>query len=443
MIFVFYFFAALLVFLGYQSLRGGIDYLDYFKKESARPESGFTPFCSIIAPCRGIDENLSENLSALFRQNYARYEILFVVDSEEDAAVSIIKEIINRRDAETPRKEIQTQIDTDEHRLSQTKKDLSLKNSGSPRLGDENILSTKLVIAGQATESGQKVHNLRRAVLEVSGESEVFVFVDSDARTGKNWLKNLVAPLQDETIGATTGYRWFVAKRGGFFSALLSVWNASIASALGANRGKNFCWGGSTAIRRATFEKLEMREKWRGTLSDDFAVTRAIKEANLKIYFVPQCLAASYTDVSFRQLLEFTTRQLKITRVYAPHLWRASFTGAILFTFTFWTGFLILAFVSGFHFWLTLAVFLVIFALGATKATLRLQAVKVVLRDYQDELNKQFVSHALLWTLTPVLYFYNCFCALLSRRIVWRGIEYKLQSPTETVILGTRLENRQ
>ena len=67
MIFVFYFFAAVLVFLGCKSLRGGIDYLAFFKRELAKPESDFAPFASIIAPCRGLDSNLKENLSALFR----------------------------------------------------------------------------------------------------------------------------------------------------------------------------------------------------------------------------------------------------------------------------------------------------------------------------------------------------------------------------------------
>lgn len=395
MIFVFYFFAALLVFLGFKSLGGGTDYLGYFKKELSRPASNFLPFCSIIAPCRGLDENLSENLSSLFRQNYPQFEIVFVVDGEKDAAVEIIKEISRKDD-----------------KLS------------------------KLVVAGKAADSGQKIHNLRRAVLEVSKNSEVFVFVDSDARPGEDWLKNLVAPLADKTVGAVTGYRWFVPKLGGFFSEILSVWNASIASALGANGEKNFCWGGSMAIRRVIFDQLNLREKWRGTISDDFAVTRAMNEAGLKIHFAPRCLTVSIEDCNFRQLLEFTTRQMIITRVYAPHLWKAAFIGSILFTFTFWVGVALLFFLSGWHFWLALAFLSVLFAQGATKAGIRLSAVNLVLKDYRKDLNEQFIPHILYWTLTPILYFYNCFRALLSREIVWRGIKYKLKSPNKTVIIA-------
>jgi cellulose synthase/poly-beta-1,6-N-acetylglucosamine synthase-like glycosyltransferase len=125
--------------------------------------------------------------------------------------------------------------------------------------------------------------------------------------------------LSDKSIGAITGYRWFIAESGGFASQLRSVWNASIASALGEREDKNFCWGGSTAIRKSTFEKLRIQERWRGTVSDDFLMTRVLQEAKLPIHFVPACLVASLDDCSFKELLEFTNRQLKITRVYAPH----------------------------------------------------------------------------------------------------------------------------
>ncbi len=397
MIFVFYSLAAVSVFLGWKSLRGGVRYLEFFKQEINRPESKFTPFVSIIVPCRGLDAYLETNLSALLRQNFPHYEIVFVVDSESDEAVSVIEEVSRK---------------------------------GAKRA------KAKLVVAGRATNESQKIHNLRRAVLEVSNESEVFVFVDSDARPNENWLRNLIAPLVDETVGAATGYRWFVSETGNFASELRAVWNASIASALGANGKSNFCWGGSTAIARTRFENLNIREKWRGVLSDDYAVTRAMQEANLPIRFVPQCLTATVEDCNWRELLEFTTRQMKITRVYAPHLWLASFVGSILFSITFWSGVLILFFVSGWRFWLTLAFLTIIFALGAAKAHLRLKAVKLVLNDYAKQLKRSYFWQLTLWTITPLLFFCNDLAALLSNEITWRGIRYRLKSERETVIIS-------
>ncbi len=401
MIFLFYFFAAVLIFLGYKFLRGGIYYLDYFKQELAKPESNFAPFASVIVPCRGLDQDLYENLTALFLQDYPNFEVIFAVDDERDESVKII-EAVSRKGAKHKR--------------------------------------SKFVVAGKATDSSQKIHNLRGAVLEVSDESEIFVFVDSDARPNRRWLKNLVAPLQDEKIGCATGYRWFVSRHGGFSSELRAVWNASIASALGANRKSNFCWGGSMAMRRETFERLEIREKWRGTLSDDFVVTRRMNEAKLPIYFVPQCLTATVEDCGFGEVLEFTTRQIKITRVYAPHLWKASFAGAFFFTTVFWSGVLLLFFLAGWHFWLTLFLIIIIFALGTANAWARLTAVKLVLKEFEKELNRQFVWQLTLWTISPALFFYNGFRALLSRKILWRGVEYNLRTADSTEILSDNQE---
>jgi cellulose synthase/poly-beta-1,6-N-acetylglucosamine synthase-like glycosyltransferase len=152
-------------------------------------------------------------------------------------------------------------------------------------------------------------------------------------------LRQLVAPLADQALGASSGYRWFVPLKGRLPARLRSVWNASIASALGADAAKNFCWGGSTAIRRSIFERLQIRERWRGTVSDDFTVTKVIKEAGLPIHFTPNCLVASVGDCGVRELFEFTTRQIQITRVYAAELWLPLLLGSSLFAIVFFGGF--------------------------------------------------------------------------------------------------------
>ena len=139
-------------------------------------------------------------------------------------------------------------------------------------------------------------------------------------------------------MGAATGYRWFIPVAGGLASQLRSVWNASIASALGERDDKNFCWGGSTAIRKSTFDRLKVVERWRGTVSDDFTLTRVLQEAKLPIHFVPACLVASVGDCTAKELLEFTNRQLKITRTYAAHLWKPVLIGSLLFCAVFFGG---------------------------------------------------------------------------------------------------------
>ena len=394
---MFYVFAALVVWQSIISLAGGRRYLAYVRGALAREWPPFKPFASVIVPCRGVDQGLRENIAALFVQDYPAYEIIFATDRADDAALPVIDEVRRQYD------------------------------------GRGGVRGVRTIVAGRATTCGQKVHNLRAAVAEIDAASEALVFVDTDARPRAGWLGALVAPLVDERIGATTGYRWFVPERGGAASHLRAVWNASIASALGADGRRNFCWGGSTAIRRATFERLNVRERWRGTLSDDFALTRVLHEAKLPIHFAPACLVASHEDCSFRELFEFTTRQLKITRVYAPHLWLIVLFSNLLFASVFFGGIALVVAraAAGVSFSVPLIIIVTIFALGAGKAWLRLRAVKLS-RTFSGA-HISTGAHLLLWPLTALVYLYNALAALVSRRIVWRGIGYELKSPTETV----------
>jgi cellulose synthase/poly-beta-1,6-N-acetylglucosamine synthase-like glycosyltransferase len=398
---LFYFFAAIVIWLGVLSLRSGLKFHSYVKRETPRQLPEFTPFASVIAPCRGLEDGLRENLAALFAQDYQAYEIIFVTDSADDPSLGVFQKLISAE---------------------------SLTGR----------VSTRVVIAGSAIDSGQKVHNLRAAVLEADPRSEVLVFVDSDTRPNPEWLRSLVAPLTDKEIGAATGYRWFIANKAGLASHLRSVWNASIASALGERDDKNFCWGGSTAIRRTTFDTLQIRERWRGTVSDDFTMTRLLQQAKLPIHFVPACIVASFADCTVSELIEFTNRQLKITRVYAPHLWKPLLIGSLLFCAVFFGGIFLVAAraILGFPYALPLALIVVIYALGAAKGYIRLKTVMIPLVGYKRELAQSLPAHLLLWPIASALYLFNAIVATFSRRISWRSITYELKSATEAVIIS-------
>src|SRR5690606_23993664 len=251
-----YIFAAVLVYYSFRSLMNARRWLGYFRSEIAKDPAEPAEFISIIAPCKGIDEGLKENLAALFYQDAENYEVIFVTDSARDGSVPVIEELIKTTAA---------------HR---------------------NI-PAKLVIAPHTKNSSQKVENLREAVLHLDPRCGIIVFVDSDARPEKHWLRVLAAPLADENVGAATGYRWFISPVHSAASEIRAAWNSSVASVLGPETAKNFCWGGSTAIRREVFEKLEIRERWAGAVSDDYILYKVLHDAGLGIYFVPAALTAS------------------------------------------------------------------------------------------------------------------------------------------------------
>lgn len=450
--FVFYFLCVVAIWLGLLSLRGGLRFSSYVRREVARPIADYSPFVSVIAPFRGVDENQRENLAALFEQQYPAYEIVFVTDSANDPGLRIVEEVcstqsdklqfVDRSGSDRSLVD-RSRFDQSRGERSHDKSLREVESRASEHLSASNrdnlkIVGLKVVIAGAAVDSGQKVHNLQIAVAEIDPNSEVLVFVDSDARPHASWLRSLVAPLADETLGAATGYRWFTAGTFSLSGQLRSVWNASITSALGNESRKNFCWGGSTAIRRSTFENLKIIERWRGTVSDDFTLTKVLQEAELPIKFVPQCLLISDDASSFSELMEFTTRQLKITRVYAAHLWKASLVGSSLFVLVFFGGLLLIAWRwrLGLQVSTPASLLLLIFVLGAAKSWLRLNAVELALTSYRISLQKDLPGHLLLWPVASALFLYNALAAAVSRRINWRGITYELKSPVEAVIIA-------
>jgi cellulose synthase/poly-beta-1,6-N-acetylglucosamine synthase-like glycosyltransferase len=326
----------------------------------------------VFCPCKGIDQGFDKNIRSILNQDYRNYDVQFIVEADDDPAYSALK-----------------------------------------RLG-ANIL-----VAGRASDCGQKVHNLAYAVARRS-DAGIYVFCDSDVRFPHDWLSHLIAPL--DATNVTTGYRWYVATRFHFPTLLRSAWNASSVSILG-DHGRNFAWGGSTALYRSTFERLKILDAWRGSISDDYAVTRAAQRHASKIVFVPQCLVPSYGECSFSEALEFTTRQVVITRVYHPGLWRAGFLGHAIFNAAFW----ILPF---FHPWLWLA----LYSLSATRAAIRQRAIRTALAPEVWSGHDWF--YILCSPLVALLYLYNMVASALGNEIVWRQIHYKLISPNETRVSG-------
>lgn len=390
---LFYIFAILLIIQSLISLKQGFDYLSYFQKFSYKKD--FIPRVAIIAPCKGLDASIAEYFKSLFEQDYPNYQITFVVENSLDPA---LREI-NKWQALYPK------------------------------------IQTNCAIAGTSDKCGQKVHNLKVAINSLDQNVEAFAFVDSDVCLPKTWLMALIAPLADKTVAATTGYRWFVPTDNRLASLLRSIWNGSIATSLGDHQN-NFAWGGSMAILRSTFYKIDVERYWQGTVSDDYGLTQAVKASKQAIKFVPSCLVPSLGGCSFSELLEFTTRQIIITKVYSKALWWLLFISNSMFNLVFFVGLVlgIILFIKDFNFWPLLLV-LIIYFLGIWKSVLRIKAIKLVLTDYEKIISQKLFSYYFFSPLVALIFGYNLIMSLGRNQITWRGITYKLISNSETIVI--------
>ena len=242
---------------------------------------------ALFAPCKGFDIDLAANLRALMKQDYDNYEVTFIVESTDDPAYPEIRRAI-REHAWVP---------------------------------------ARVVVAGRATDSGQKVHNLRVATQHLSRRIKYLAFVDSDARPRPEWLRMLVARLDEPGLGAVTGYRWFTPQRPTLSNALVYSMNCDIISLL-TRSSHCLIWGGSWAIRRDTFDAIDLHHAWKGTLSDDLVASRLMRKSGLKVRFEPACVVESPLDQSFGQVMSFIRRQYLIARLYTFDWWALSLLAA-------------------------------------------------------------------------------------------------------------------
>jgi len=391
---LFYLLAITQILLGAYLVWQGVQWLGFVRRRLHSDPGFYAPRVAVLCPCKGIEPGLERNLVSLTEFERQNYEIFFILASEKDSARSIIE-----------------------------------------RVAKSSRVKTNVVIAGNPVNCGEKVNNLRVGVEQLPEEFEVLVFADSDGRPGKHWLHHLVAPLADSRVGATSTMRWLIPNSGSLPAVLLAAWNAPIVTMLG-EKAKNFCWGGGTAIRRAVFEQSGVLDEWKNSVSDDYSLTRALERTGQPILFIPESLTLSYVETDFEGLLEFTNRQILITRIYSNKMWRVAALTHLLYCVTLVLGLYVilgtvLAQRPAFHF-ITLAFLLLL--LSSIRGVLRLTGVTEALPAARTQIMGQAWIYVLLTTVMPFLYLANFVNSLVTRKIRWRGVTYELVSPQQTRI---------
>jgi ceramide glucosyltransferase len=152
---------------------------------------------------------------------------------------------------------------------------------------------------------------------------------------------------------------------------------------------------------------------------------------------VPRCMTLSIADATPLSLLEFTTRQVIITRVYNVRLWWTGIISQVLFNGGFFGG-LIWAgvnLVSGRPACVMYLLLGLIYFLGSAKGLLRLLAARRMLPQAARRITGLWWSYCLLWPLVSLLYLYNFLKSATTRCILWRGVLYEMRSPEETVVI--------
>jgi ceramide glucosyltransferase len=251
----------------------------YFHQPVSACDESFTPPVSILKPIRGLDPDAAENLASFCRLDYPQFEIVFCVDPDDQAVLSVLTKLT----ADFPHCRIRI-----------------LYGSGRVATND-------------------KVAKLARLVSDAA--HEVVVISDSDVRVRPDYLRKLTAPLRDPKVGAVTcfyvptelgsltDHLQTVGMMSDFYAGVLVAWQLD---------GIKFALGPTIATTRARLNGFGGYPELENRPADDLLVGRLIAEQGYEVVLLRYAIETVCDYASLRDLLHKRLRWIVVMRHMRP-----------------------------------------------------------------------------------------------------------------------------
>jgi cellulose synthase/poly-beta-1,6-N-acetylglucosamine synthase-like glycosyltransferase len=252
----------------------------WFHRDAKQPgipdvSSRSLPQVAVILCLRGREDSIPECLAGLVGQAYSNYKLHIAFDSDDDPAVDQVKEFFADHNAAA------------RLHFFEPKQNCSYKCSGI-------------------------VHVLE----QLEDDMEIVAFCDGDAIVDEKWLEELVAPmLNDHSIGATTGNRWFTPYDSSVGGLIRKLWNSAAVVQMQAY---DIAWGGTMAVRRSTIEKCNLKEVWSRSFCEDTSMASELRQQGLELHRVPGLVIEDRETITISQCIRWIARQLLTVRLHHP-----------------------------------------------------------------------------------------------------------------------------
>jgi len=251
----------------------------YFHQPARTVDRDFTPPVSNLKPIRGLDPEAYENLASFCVLDYPDYEIVFCIDPDDTAVISVVEKI--QRDFPSRRIRV-------------------LYGSGRIATND-------------------KVAKLARLVNEA--QHEIVVISDSDVRVRPDYLRQVVAPLRDPKVGAVTCFYLPTEVRSftdhmqtagmisDFYPGILVAWQLD---------GVRFALGTTIATTRTRLNAFGGYPVLENGPADDLLVGRLIAEQGCEVVLLPYAIETVPDYDSVRALFAKRLRWMVVMRHMRP-----------------------------------------------------------------------------------------------------------------------------
>jgi len=239
----------------------------------------FTPAVTILKPVRGADAQAYENFASFCRQEYPSYQILFGVQDATDPVIPIIEHLQR----------------------------------------DFPAYDLELVISAQELGHNRKVSNLQN--LLTHAKHDVLVIADSDIRVGPDYLRRVIAPLQEPGTGMVT-----CLYRGTNATTLPGrLENLGLSATFGPEvctarwlQGVKFALGSTIVLKRAVLNEIGGFAAIADHLADDYELGQRTAEAGHAIRLSEYVVEHVTGPVTWAQMWQHQLRWARAVRVSRP-----------------------------------------------------------------------------------------------------------------------------
>jgi ceramide glucosyltransferase len=237
------------------------------------------PRVTLLKPVHGAEPRLRENLESFFRQDYPDFEIIFGARNLENEALRTVEEL---------------------------------------RVKYPHVRVT-VVLSGEPKWPNAKVYSLDKMI--ASTRNSHFIITDSDILVGQDFIRQIVAPLQDPEVGCVTAlYKGIPA--GDFWSSIealgMSVEMPSGVMVADMLEGMKFALGAVMAFRRDSLRAIGGIRATSEYYSDDFVLGNLISQAGYKVVLSEVKVGHVLTSRSWFKTFGDQLRWMQSTRYSRP-----------------------------------------------------------------------------------------------------------------------------
>lgn len=353
--------------------------ITYFRESHKNSNStgSFVPPVSILKPVRGLDHQAYENFASFCRLDYPEYEVVFAVSDTSDPVIAIIEKLR----ADFPARSIRLITDV-------------------PGIG-----------------ASDKVNNLCQLVRRA--KYDLLVMSDSDVRVEPDYLRQVVEPFADRTVGVVTAF-YKSLSAGNLASNLdaLGMYMDSAPAALVAEKIEgqlSFAFGWTMATSKKHLAEIGGWEAIVDHHSEDFELGKRVAQRGHRVVLMAKPVSMIFSKES---LAEYFRRELR---------WSIALKGArprgycgLLFTHGLPWAFVGAAAAR---------------SINSTSLALSYVLAYLILRIGLTWLTGSWglgdrKLHKTIW-LVPVrdaISFVVWLAGFFSKKIIWRGLPYKLKA---------------